>query len=240
MAAAAAAQQVSPQDVVQAVRDYALSYTRGLPKFMCTLTTRHVSRPPNAVNDPALKLTTIEEQLSFVDDKEVRQIVKVDGEERDSVRGPLSRGEFGTLLEIIFDPQKHTEVKWSRVATLEGRKADVLTYRVPQSSGYILVGSRGEIQVAFEGSVYADRQTHAVLRIQAKCVEFPRASDYGSVDLTLDYAPVKIAGKEYVLPSHFVLNYVNLRESRQNINDGRFSGYHEFSADSSIDFGGGR
>ena len=38
-------------------------------------------------------------------------------------------------------------------------------------------------------------------------------------------------------PAHFVLNYMNSREDRQNINDGRFTAYREFSADTSIDFG---
>ena len=225
--------------IIQAVRDYALNYTKSLPNFLCTLKTQHVSRPPNAVNNPALAMTStvIEERLSFVDNREIREIVKVEGDQPDSVRGPVSQGEFGTLLLTIFDPAKGTKLQWSRGATLEGHKVDVLAYQVPQSSGYVLAQSTGPLQVPFEGLVYADRQTHAVLRIEAKCTAIPLTAEYRFVELKLDYGAAKVAGREYILPAHFVLNYMNSREDRQNINDGRFTAYREFSADTSIDFG---
>lgn len=222
---------------IQAIRDYALGYSKALPNFTCTLKTQHVSRPPNAVNTINIKSTVILEQLSFLNNKEVHEMLKAEGDEPDSVRGPLSRGEFGSLLLIIFDPAKGTSLKWSRTATLEGHKVDVVSYQVPQSSGYVLEQSTGPIQVPFEGLVYADRQTHAVLRIEAKCTGIPLDAEYRFVDLKLDYGPAKVAGREYILPSHFVLDYMNSREDRQNLNDGRFSAYHQFSADSSIDFG---
>lgn len=79
--------------IIQAVRDYALNYTKSLPNFLCTLKTQHVSRPPNAVNNPALAMTStvIEERLSFVDNREIREIVKVEGDQPDSVRDQSRR-----------------------------------------------------------------------------------------------------------------------------------------------------
>jgi hypothetical protein len=223
---------------IQAIREYALSYSKTLPNFLCTLTTQHVSRPPNAVNNPNIQSAVIVEQLSLLNNKEIRKTVKVEGADPDSVRGPLSQGEFGTLLLTIFDPARGTHLTWSRVATLDGHKVDVLSYHVPQSSGYVLTQSTGELQVPFEGSVYADRQTHAVLRIQAKCTGIPPTAEYRFVELTLDYGPAKVAGREYILPSRFVLDYMNSRQDRQNLNSGRFSAYREFSADTSIHFDG--
>lgn len=221
---------------IKAVREYALNYTERLPNYLCTLTTRHTSRRANAVNDPAIRTTTIEEQISFSGKKEVHKIVRTEGSDRDSVVGPLSSGEFRNLLAIIFDPASGADLKWDRKATLDGHKTDVLAFHVPQSSGYVLVQSTGGIRVPFEGFVYADAQTSAVLRIQAKCTDIPPHSEYRTVDMTLDYKATQVAGREFILPAHFVLNYFSEVADRQNINDGRYSAYRQFSANTSIRF----
>jgi hypothetical protein len=221
---------------IQAVRPYALNYTERLPNYLCTLTTRHTSRPGNAINNPTIRTTTIEEQISFADKKEVRKIVRTEGSDRDSIVEPLSSGEFGNLLALIFDPASGADLKWDRQATLDGHKTDVLAFHVPQSSGYVLVQSTGSIRVPFEGFVYADAQTRAVLRIQTKCTDIPPHSEYRTVDMTLDYKATQVAGREFILPAHFVLNYFNEVADRQNINDGRYSAYRQFGADVSIQF----
>lgn len=229
----------SPQEqaaAVQAIREYALKYSKILPNFTCTLTTQHVTKALGYFN---VQSAVIVEQLGLLDGRELRRIVKVDGDQADSIRRPLSQGEFGNLLLNIFDPANGSDLKWSRAATVAGHKVDVLAYHVPQASGYVLTQTIGELRVPYEGFVYADRQTHEVLRIEAKCT-VPDNAEFRFVELKLDYAPAKVAGRTYILPSHFVLEYVNKVADRQNNNDGRFSAYHEFSAASSIDFDGGK
>ena len=75
-------------------------------------------------------------------------------------------GEFGNLLDVIFEPATGADLRWDRAATLNRRRVDVIAFRVPQPSGYVLTESRRTIQVPFEGFVFADAQTHTVLRIQ--------------------------------------------------------------------------
>lgn len=222
--------------VVAAVRDYAQNYTRRLPNYTCVLATKHTTRRANAVNDPSIETTFIEEQLSFVDQRELRKIVKTDGALRDAVTGPLSSGEFGNLLAIIADPASGSDLRWNRAATLDGHKVDVLSYHVPQSSGYQLSESGDTIRVPFEGLLFADAQSHAVLRIRVKCTGIPEDSKYQTVELTLDYKSAPVAGSQFILPSHFVLTYLDTKLDRQVINDARYSDYRRFSADSSIQF----
>ena len=236
----AGARHTGQSAAIEAIRDYALSYTKRLPSFICTLTTRHVTREPNAVNVPHPEMTTLEELISFDGNKEVRKIVRVEGAQSASVKGPFSQGEFGILLLDIFDPRNGAELKWSRESALERRQVDVVAFHVPQASGYVLVQSTGEIRVPFEGVVYADHQTHSILRIQAKCKDIPAKAEYAFVELTLDYRAARVAGREYTLPSHFVLNFVNTKEDRQNINEGRFSDYRQFSTDVSIRYEDGK
>jgi len=226
---------------VEAVRDYALNYTKGLPNYTCTLATRHVANPPNAGNKASPTVTDTEEQFSFVDGKELRTITRIDGKPVSVQPGErlseMSQGEFGNLLEGIFDPASGTEVRWDRSATLDKIKVDVLAFRVPQSKGYVLTARRGSMKVPFEGFVYADAQTHAVLRLQMKCIMIPDSFPIQSVDLTVDYKAAQVAGREFVLPSHFVLNYFNHENDRQHVDDGRYSDYHQFSTNATLKLG---
>jgi len=224
---------------IDAIREYVLNYTKNLPNYTCTLRTTRTIQQPNAIQ--SLRSTVIEEQLSFVEGKERRRITQIN--ERPASREPdyqpvgMSRGEFGNILDIIFEPATAADLRWDRADTLNGRGVDVVAFHVPQSRGYVLKGSRGNLQVPFEGFVYADAQTHAVLRIQLKCTMIPNDSEIRNVDLSLDYQAAQVAGREFILPSHFVLHYVDSR-NRRHTNDARYSAYRRFDADATIQFEG--
>jgi hypothetical protein len=206
---------------INAVREYALSYTKSLSNYTGTLTIKHTTLPRNAVNDPSIQTTVTDEQLTFLDGREIAN----------PPMGTLQR-QVGDLLRIIFEPETSADLRWSRAASLNGHKVDVLSFHVPQPSGYVVSESGPGIVVPFEGSVYADVQTHAVLRIQMKCTMVPDSnSAYQNVDLTLDYKAVQLGGRELILPSHLVLHYLPIREDRQAIDDGRYARWRPASGD---------
>ena len=224
---------------IDAVREYALSYTKRLPNYTCTLTTRQVTRPPSLTENADVRLTVVEEELGFADSKEIRGIKRINGlavTESGTEPEGMSRGEFGNLLDIIFEPVTGADLRWERAATLENRKVDVLAFHVPQSRGYLFKEARGNIRVPFEGFVYADTQTHAVLRIQMKCTMIPDKSDIRTFDLALDYKATAVGGGDFILPFHFVLHYMDSREDRQHTNDGRYSGCRRFGSEASVRF----
>jgi hypothetical protein len=226
---------------VDAVREYALSYTKRLPNYTCMLTTRQVTRPKSAAENADVRLTVIEEELGFADSKEIRGIKRIDGRpvsQSEAGREGMSRGEFGNLLDIIFEPVTGADLRWDRSATLENRKVDVIAFHVPQPRGYLFKESRGDIRVPFEGFVFADAESHSVLRIQMKCTMIPDQSDIRTFDLSLDYKATMVGGRDFILPSHFVLHYMDSREDRQHTNDGRYSGCRRFGADALVRFEG--
>ena len=233
---------LSPEQAaaIEAIRGYALSYEKSLPNYTCTQKTSRISRPPNAVNNPSIQSTNIEEQVSYFDRQEIRTITRIDGHavapEAKPNRNGMSQGEFAYLLNIIFEPATGADLHWDRADKLDGRKVDVITFQIPQSRGYVLKESRSQLKVPFVGLVYADAQTHAVLRIQMKCIMIPANSDIKTLDLTLDYKGVQVAGQEFILPSRFVLRYLDFTEDRQHVNEGKFSEYRRFSADAVIQF----
>jgi hypothetical protein len=229
--------------LLAAIREYALSYTKGLPNYTCTQLIRRTilptSRRPSGMvaNNP--QTDTIEEQLSFLDHQEIHKVVKVNGKAgRDVGRNPAldmySRGEFGNLLEAIFNPETNAAIKWDRFATLNGRRMVVLSFRVPQSKGYSLTEPGRTLLVAYRGLVFADLETKAVMRIEMECMGIPGDSEYNGVNLTLDYKPTQVAGQQFTLPSHYLL-HVRKAEG-EVISNSDYRAYRRFGAEATITF----
>ena len=243
MAAAAAGQTADQKAAaLDTVREYVRTYTASLPNYTCTQSTRQMITSPvflaGGPSGRALRVDLIEEQLSFVNHREVRTVTRINdarpSEAGKAQIGTVSRGEFGNLLDIIFDPKTGADIRWDRAATLEGRRVNVFAYRVPQAHGYTLIESTGRITVPFEGWVYADSRTGAVLRIETKCTGIPRRSEYKLLTLTLDYKTAKVAGKEYLLPSRFNMRYEMTGNGA--VIGAEYHSYRRFSADSTVKF----
>lgn len=231
-----AAEQAS---IIEAVRAYAVNYSAALPNYTCTQTTQRTITQATFGPHP-LSQDSFEEQLSVVDHRENHKLTKINGAAvkagHTELGGPASRGEFATLLEVIFDPETKSEIKWERAGKHDGHPVNILSFRVPKSPrGYLLEGSKKTVQVPYQGLVYADSETNAVLWLEMKCFDIPASSPYDSMSLTLDYKSVPVAGQSYVLPSHYTLRY--RMEQSQGTNEAEFKNYRKFTADSKITFG---
>lgn len=230
-----AAEQTAALDAIQ---EYALNYIQRLPDYTCTQVTRR-NRTPLLASGSRGTADTIEEQVSMVDRSEIHMVMKINGNpvtnvQRDQLSGQFSKGEFGSLLAIIFDPGTATTFHFDRLATLNGRKMYVFAIGVPQSRGYLLADSKRTVQAPYKGFVYADYQTKAVMRIEMKCIDIPANSEFKSLELTLDYKPTRVAGQEFILPSHYLLRFRNAEVNGSN--DAEYRGYRRFSADATIKF----
>jgi hypothetical protein len=64
----------------------------------------------------------------------------------------------------------------------------------------------------------------------------PHDSAYQALDLTLDYKAAQVAGREFILPSHFVLNYRTNEAEVASSAD--YTNYRRFSADATVKFEG--
>jgi hypothetical protein len=229
--------------IIEKVRDQALRYTRQLPNYICTQRTRQMILRPVVGQALGGGVDLIEEQVSFVDNRETRRVLNFNGHavaagSPEQQRGTPSRGEFAAILEVIFDPQTSANLKWEHPAKLDLRPVYVFSYRVPQSKGYTLIDSKQNIQVPFQGLVYADVETLTVVRIEMKITpqDIPKNSQYINAALTLDYKPEQVAGHESVLPAHYSLHYQMRDGMAWYMAD--YTDYRRFSADATIQFEG--
>ena len=242
--------------VLESVRDSALAYTRKLPDFICTqITHRSVSNPdaftglgmsgrtpiPSSTLDPEANEPgrAIEERVTFYDQKETYQVVSVDGRKVSGVdpmqfEGATSAGEFGTALHDLFDPHSHTVFRWQKTARLRGRRVLVFGFRVPVEGGAVLVHKNPDRQIVvpYSGQIYVDAETLDVLRIQSQ-LEIPSDFPMQSAERVVDYKPIEIAGKPYVLPFH---SEMHLRDNLYlYVNSIDFRNYHKFAVESKIE-----
>src|ERR1017187_9562672 len=95
--------------VIEKVRDQALSYTKQLPNYICTQRTRQfIQREVSGKMGGGADL--IEEQVSFVDNRETRTVLSINGhpvaaDGPDQQRGTPPRSRLGTVRKDILDPQ---------------------------------------------------------------------------------------------------------------------------------------
>jgi hypothetical protein len=240
---------------IEAVRKYALNYVQSLPDYTCTQVTKRVySRQGfvpigGGVFNPGLnKNDTIEEELSFIGGKEHYKVLRVNGfapavaTSHEQLGGAVSEGEFGSLLKHIFDPETGTTFRAAPREKIQGRAMNVIAFSVPQSKGYsVHDGERNrDLVLAYTGSVWADAETNAVMKITMKCVDIPSDAQLSAVGITLEYKLTPLSDQKFILPSRVQLLWrkpgsvgVPLEEGTNTV---EFKSYRRFTAESNIDF----
>jgi hypothetical protein len=224
---------------IAAIREYALNYTNSLPNFTCLQVVHHqlnpVRRAPGLMVGAKAQNDLIEQQLSFVDHRELHQVLRINGfpPQSDTQRNEAvsSWGEFGNLLSAVMDPITKTEFKMDRVATLNGKKVYVVNYFIEQPNGYVILAGEQIIRAPYHGQIYADYDTKAVLRLRA---DIGPIADYQEMNITLDYKPITVAAKEFLLPSHYALH---VRKPEYEVsNDSDYKSYKRFGTESTLIF----
>ncbi len=208
---------------LEAVRKYALTYARNLPDYTCSQVTNRILNRGTATRD------VFEEDLSFVGGKESYKVTKVNGfaatkTAHEELGGATSQGEFGSLLRHIFDPDTRTIFRAGAQEKLQGRVMNVFTFRVPQAKGYSIYDGQLKrmLLLAYEGSIYADPETNAVMRLSMKCVGFPGDTALSSAELTLEYKATQLSKQTFILARSLRADWTaQARENRDGLSAGR-------------------
>ncbi len=243
LAGSAMAQTPDQAAELAAIKEYALNYTANLPNYTAKQRITRRTKPTaqgRFTMGGGTFLQIVEEQVTYADKREIHKVLSVNGiavkeTDQNDESGMYSRGEFALLLGTMFRSEAKTAFKWSKSARLDGRRVSVYNISVPQLPyGYGLVEGERTLLVPFKGSIFADAETHAVVRIQIECTDIPHVSEYEKVELTLDYKPTKVAGQEYILPARFRTDI--RRKDSDVVMEAEYRDYQKFSADATIIF----
>jgi hypothetical protein len=87
---------------------------------------------------------------------------------------------------------------------------------------------------SYRGRIWLDPKTLLVRRIEMQAMQLPPTFPVDHAEMTLDYGPVRIGGKEYLLPTK-TENLACFRgESTCTRNETEFRNYRKFSTESNI------
>lgn len=232
---------VKQSQIMDAMRNYALSYTQNLPNFFCVQVTRQYVDPTNG--DNYRTLGTILAKVSYNQGREKYEVYSQNGKlvntNMEGVKsgGAISTGEFGSLMREVFEPSSQAEFGWEKWTTLRGRRMAVFNYFIDSGhSSYSIEYGEGaaeqRIITAYKGLVYADPETGEITRIKFVAVNIPRGFPVDATEEVLDYDDVDISGQKFMCPLAAKLWMSAGREKSKN--EIEFHNYRKLDVSSGI------
>ncbi len=230
------------QQALDAAREYALNYAKSLPDFICLeVNRRYIDPHYKAGTDGSWAISDrLAEKLTYFDQKEKYELISHNddslyGKSVESVGGALSRGDFGTLIREIFEPESSAEFHWERWSNLQGHLMHVYAFHVDQPHSKLTIDYQRAQQVtpAFHGEVFVEKGPNTIWRINV-VPEPPATFPIQDVSQRLDYRYTEISGQKFLLPSSGqVIMRTNGQGSKNEI---EFRSYRKYSADTTITF----
>jgi hypothetical protein len=237
---AVVAENQRPEEVVlEKAREAAGSFLETLPNYVCQeFMTRYASQSHVVSWQP---LDVVSTALVYENGRESYRDVSINGKltkkNIEDLPGSWSTGEFGTVLADVFSPSTAADFRYRRESRSGGRSAMVYDFSVdrPHSHWRIMVASQ-MVQPSYRGSVWIDKETKRVLRIEMQATRLPEAFPSDKVESATDYEFVRFADRQFLVPVHAE----TLSCERGTDNCGRntidFRNYHKYSGESSIIF----
>jgi len=189
--------------IIAGARKHALNYSVKLPNFLCVeMTDRAVDATGNG---KWRRKDSFGELLRFVDNRETRTTLEVDGRpstaKRDDMSGPISLGEFGHLVNLVFQPSSKAEFHWKETDALANGTVQVFEYRVDhKNDNLVLSDSKGGVSAGFHGLAYIDSSTMGIRRITMEADDLPPDFSIHAASIAVDYDYVSIGAHDYLMP----------------------------------------
>jgi hypothetical protein len=152
--------------------------------------------------------------------------------------GAWSTGEFQTTLDSLLSPYTMAAFRKTKDDTLDGRPCYTFFFTVLQenSNWDIYAPDNSKATPAYSGSVWIDKETHNVMRIEEETGPLPTGFAFDKAETVVSYGFIRIDTKTYPLPVHSEILTCQRGTSNCTKNEINFQNYRKFGADSSITF----
>jgi hypothetical protein len=225
--------------LIDKTKDWAMTFSNGLPNYVCDqLTTRYMERSRSTGWEP---LDVITAKVVYEDGKEDYRDITVGGKKTNKgmmeLGGSTSTGEFASTLRSLFSSPTDAEFKLYESTSVGGNAASIYDFKVAlrNSDWTIQIGGQ-MMRPAYSGSVWIDKATGEVRRIEMQADNIPHDFPLDSIQMAVDYEKIRLGTNEFLLPVH-AENLACQRGSpicTKNAID--FRDYHKFTGESTIEF----
>jgi hypothetical protein len=225
--------------LIEQAREAAATFLEGLPNYVCQeQTTRYISE----TRQPSWNVVdVVSAEVVYDDHQESYRNLQINGKptkKSPEDSGAWSTGEFGTILGNLFAPQTAAEFKYVQEDTIAHRSTSVFDFKVLRVRSNWKIWVPGQyVLPTYKGSVWIDKQTGQVLRIEMQAKEIPEAFPEISVETAVDYDSIGLGtADKFLLPVHAeaLSCWRNSNECQRNTIE--FRNYHKFEGESIIKF----
>jgi len=226
------------QDLIERTRTWAMTFTEGLPNFVCSqMTTRYAERSRSEGWQP---IDVITAKVLYEDRKETYKEITVGGKRTNKsmleLGGSTSTGEFASILGGLFE-QNRAEFKFFQSSTISGQPAAIYDFKVPlQNSNWTINIGGQTLRPAYSGSVWVDRATAQVRRIEMQADNIPKDFPEDNIQSAVDYEEVSLGTNKFLLPVHAENLGCERGSPICTKNTIDFRDYHKYSGESTITF----
>ncbi len=227
------------QDLVDKTKDWAVTFTQGLPNFVCEqMTTRYVEQSRSEGWQP---IDIVTAKVVYEDGKEDYREITVGGKRTNKsmleLGGSTSTGEFASTLRSLFSEGSRADFKLVQSTTLNGAAAAIYDFKVAlaNSDWFINVGGQA-LRPAYSGSVWIDKATAEVRRIEMQADNIPKDFPLDSIQWAVDYDEVSLGTTRFLLPVHADNLGCQRGSPICTKNSTDFRNYHKYSGESTITF----
>ncbi len=229
----------SKMALIEKAREVAATFLEGLPNYVVQEgATRYVSE----TRTPSWNVVDIvSAEVVFDEHKETYRNIQINGKpskKPPEESGAWSTGEFGTILGSLFAPYSDAQFKYAQDDTISHRAASVFDFKVLRVRSNWRIWTPGQyILPAYRGSVWIDKETGEVLRLEMQAREIPEAFPEVSIETAVDYDSIRLGTPDkFLLPVHseILSCWRGSNECQRNVIE--FRNYHKFTGESNIEF----
>jgi hypothetical protein len=193
-----------PDDAVIAkAREAAANFLESLPRFAVKQnTTRYVQEQARGQWQAQDVVTA---NLAFKDGSENYTDIKVNNKPSNKAEttGLHTTGEFGTIMNNLFDPDTGANFTKATQVQIRGHKAWRYAFSVIRTRSDFRVETPSQLfYTPYEGTVWIDADTFRLLRIEMQATELPKAFPFDTVEMNIDYDYIRLEGSaQFLLPT---------------------------------------
>ena len=236
----AAATHAPGAELLDKTKDWAGTFTNGLPNFVCQQFTTRYTEVSRSEGWQAQDVITA--RVVYEDGKEGYRDISVGGKKTTKTMldlgGSTSTGEFASMLASLFDPRRNTDFKFYRSTTVGNSDAAIYDFKVSllRSDWTITIGGQ-TLRPVYSGSVWIDKATAQVRRIELQADNVPKNFPLDEVQSAIDYESVSLGTAKFLLPTHAENLSCQRGSSFCTKNAIDFRDYHKYSGESTVTFG---
>ncbi len=231
--------KVDSNDLIARATDWVGSFSNGLPNFVCQQVTTRYMEESKSAGWQALDVVTA--KVIYEEGHEKYQEITVGGHRTNKsmmeLGGSTSTGEFASTLQSLFSPRSQAQFKFFRSGTVGTTNASIYDFKValPNSDWTIQVGGQS-LRPAYSGSVWIDKSTAEVRRIEMEAVNIPKDFPMDATEWSVDYDTVHLGTATFLLPTHAESLSCQRGSSICTKNTVEFRDYHKYTGESTVTF----